>query len=454
MLPADLLRQSSFRLALGVMLLVLTTLMLASGVGYGLMQSQLVARQDARVTEIFDAMELAILQDDETDLIEIFAAHIKASPDRATVYLLKNLDGRILIGNIGDAGLPQGWSTVQASRLGVQTDYPYRVFSGNAGSYSVTVGLTNADLDDLQEIVLGAFAWAAVFAVLATVAAGAVLALRVQARLANAEAAVARVAQGDLSARLPVAGRGDDLDRISGAINTSLARLQGLVEEMRQVSDDIAHDLRTPLNRLRIRIESAAANAARGLPVEQELSAAITESDTINETFSALLRIAQIETGARREKFADVDLALLIADIADVYVDVAEDAGQTLNRDVTGPAWVTGDRELLTQCFANLIENTIRHCPPGTAITCAVATEGGHVTAWVQDSGPGIPADQRDKVLRRLFRLEKSRTTEGTGLGLALVKAVADLHGAELALTDAVPGLRVELRFTQIERRT
>jgi signal transduction histidine kinase len=454
MLPADLLRQSSFRLALGVMLLVLTTLMLASGVGYGLMQSQLVARQDARVTEIFDAMELAILQDDETDLIEIFAAHIKASPDRATVYLLKNLDGRILIGNIGDAGLPQGWSTVQASRLGVQTDYPYRVFSGNAGSYSVTVGLTNADLDDLQEIVLGAFAWAAVFAVLATVAAGAVLALRVQARLANAEAAVARVAQGDLSARLPVAGRGDDLDRISGAINTSLARLQGLVEAMRQVSDDIAHDLRTPLNRLRIRIESAAANAARGLPVEQELSAAITESDTINETFSALLRIAQIETGARREKFADVDLALLIADIADVYVDVAEDAGQTLNRDVTGPAWVTGDRELLTQCFANLIENTIRHCPPGTAITCAVATEGGHVTAWVQDSGPGIPADQRDKVLRRLFRLEKSRTTEGTGLGLALVKAVADLHGAELALTDAVPGLRVELRFTQIERRT
>lgn len=454
MRPADLLRQSSFRLALGVMLLVLTTLMLASGVGYGLMQSQLVARQDARVTEIFDAMELAILQDDETDLIEIFAAHIKASPDRATVYLLKNLDGRILIGNIGDAGLPQGWSTVQASRLGVQTDYPYRVFSGNAGSYSVTVGLTNADLDDLQEIVLGAFAWAALFAVLATVAAGAVLALRVQARLANAEAAAARVAHGDLSARLPVAGRGDDLDRISGAINTSLARLQGLVEAMRQVSDDIAHDLRTPLNRLRIRIESAAANAARGLPLEQELSAAITESDTINETFSALLRVAQIESGARREKFADVDLALLIADIADVYVDVAEDAGQTLNRDVTGPAWVTGDRELLTQCFANLIENTIRHCPPGTAITCAVATEGGHVTAWVQDSGPGIPADQRDKVLRRLYRLEKSRTTEGTGLGLALVKAVADLHSAELALTDAVPGLRVELRFTQIERRT
>lgn len=454
MRPADLLRQSSFRLALGVMLLVLTTLMLASGVGYGLMQSQLVARQDARVTEIFAAMELAILQDDETDLIEIFAAHIKASPDRTTVYLLKNLDGRILIGNIGDAGLPQGWSTVPAARLGVQTDYPYRVFSGNAGSYSVTVGLTNADLDDLQEIVLGAFAWAALFAVLATVAAGAVLALRVQARLANAEAAAARVAHGDLSARLPVAGRGDDLDRISGAINTSLARLQGLVEAMRQVSDDIAHDLRTPLNRLRIRIESAAANAARGLPVEQELSAAITESDTINETFSALLRIAQIESGARREKFADVDLALLIADIADVYVDVAEDAGQTLNRDVTGPAWVTGDRELLTQCFANLIENTIRHCPPGTAITCAVATEGGHVTAWVQDSGPGIPADQRDKVLRRLYRLEKSRTTEGTGLGLALVKAVADLHSAELALTDAVPGLRVELRFTQIERRT
>lgn len=270
MRPADLLRQSSFRLALGVMLLVLATLMLAGGVGYGLMQSQLVARQDARVTEVFMAMEQASLQDDETDLIEIFAAHIKASPDRATVYLLKDLDSRILAGNIADGPLAQGWSTVPAASLGVPTDHPYRVFSGRAGKYSVTISLTYADLDDLKEIALGAFGWAAFFAFLATLAAGIVLALRVQARLVLAEAAVARIAKGDLSARLPVAGRGDDLDRISAAINASLARLEGLVEAMRQVSADTAHDLRTPLNRLRINIEDAARKAASGASAEDE----------------------------------------------------------------------------------------------------------------------------------------------------------------------------------------
>jgi signal transduction histidine kinase len=140
-------------------------------------------------------------------------------------------------------------------------------------------------------------------------------------------------------------------------------------------------------------------------------------------------------------------VAALLAGVAEVYGDVAEDAAMSLRYDGAGPAVVLGDTDLLTQGFANLIENAIRHCPPGTVIKCAVTAEGGDVTAVVCDNGPGIPADQRDKVLRRLYRLEKSRTTEGTGLGLALVKAVADLHGATLTLTDAAPGLCVALRF-------
>jgi signal transduction histidine kinase len=223
-----------------------------------------------------------------------------------------------------------------------------------------------------------------------------------------------------------------------------------LVEAMRQVSADIAHELRTPLNRLRIHIEQAARNAAVSAPVEDDLAAAIAQSETIDQTFSALLRIAQIEAGARREKFAPVDLAALLGDIGDVYSEVAEDAGQTLLCDMAGAAWVMGDKELLTQTFANLIENAIRHCQTGNAITCKVRAEGNRVTASVADTGPGIPLAERELVLRRLYRLEKSRTTEGTGLGLSLVKAVADLHGAELALADAMPGLRVELQFARI----
>lgn len=450
MRPADLWRHSSFRLALGVTLFILTVLILASGVGYIQMQAQLTARQDARVTEVFAAIRQTSLQGDEGDLIEAVNARITASPDQATAYLLKDAAGTVLAGNIRDIALAPGWSTVPAEGLGVATDYPYRMFSGQAGGYDLAIGLTNADLDDLREIVLGAFGWAAVFALLGTMAAGAVLAARVQRRLSLAEAAAARVAQGDLSARLPVSGRGDDLDHISTAINLSLVRLESAVEAMRQVSADIAHDLRTPLNRLRIRIESAAETAARGEPVEEDLAEAIAESDRINDTFSALLRIAQIEAGARREHFAALDLSTLMRDVAEVYGEVAEDAGQVLRLEVPAAAWISGDRELLTQSLANLIENAIRHCPPGNTITCAVRGTTEQVIAAISDSGPGIPMGERDKVLRRLYRLEKSRTTEGTGLGLALVKAVADLHGADLLLGDAEPGLRVELVFQRI----
>lgn len=450
MRPADLWRHSSFRLALGVTLFILTTLILASGVGYGLMQGQLTARQDARVTEMFTAIEQTSVQGDQTDLIEAIAARIKASPDRSTAYLLKDAEGKVLASNIVNVALSPGWSTVPASELGVETDYPYRIFEGQAGRYRLAVGLTNADLDDFREIVLGAFGWAALFTLLATIAVGAMLAARVQKRLSLAEAAAARVAQGDLTARLPVSGRGDDLDRISTAINFSLVRLESSVEAMRQVSADIAHDLRTPLNRLRIRIETAADKLEKGQSVDEDLAEAIADSDRINETFAALLRIAQIESGARRESFAPLDLAALMRDVVDVYAEVAEDAGHRLRPEAWTTAWIRGDRELLTQCFANLIENAIRHCQSGTEITCAVEVAAGQVTAMVSDTGLGIPPGEHEKVLRRLYRLEKSRTTEGTGLGLALVKAVADLHGAKLELSDASPGLRVRLNFQRI----
>lgn len=447
MRPADLWRHSALRLALAVSIFVLTTLLLASGVGYGLMKTQLSARQDARVTEIFAAIEQTSLQGDETDLIEAVTARIKASPDSSTAYLLRNQTGKVLASNISDYRPELGWSTVSAVRIDLPSEYIYRMFSGTAGGYSLTVGLNDADLDDLQEIVLGAFGWASVFTLLAAIVVGSVLALRVQKRMTEAESAAARVAQGDLTARLPVTGRGDELDRISRAVNAALERLASLVEAMRQVSADIAHDLRTPLNRLRIQIEEAARKTAIGANPSDNLVAALEQGEVIDQTFTALLRIAQIEAGARREKFAHLDLAALIGDIAEVYTDVAVDVQMSLSYENFGFAWLMGDRELLTQAVANLIENAIRHCPPGTVIRCAVHADGGHVTASVSDNGPGIPDLERDKVLRRLYRLEKSRTTEGTGLGLALVKAVADLHDAKLTLADAAPGLRVDLQF-------
>ena len=445
----DLWRHSSFRLAIGVTLAVLGALILVGAVGYTVLHQHLADRQDARLMEIFTTLQQSDAADQQ-DLIEEITSRIKASPNFSSVFLLKDATGKILAANIQDATIKSGWSTVEASALGVQSDYPYRVYASDLNREHLVVGLSNADLDDLSEIILTGFGWSALAVIMAAIAAGTWIASRLQRRLSDVTSTLHRVAGGDLSTRLAVSGRGDDLDLISGEINQTLGRLGALVEAMRQVSADIAHELRTPLNRLRIHIETAARNAAVSAPVEEDLAAAIAQSEAIDQTFSALLRIAQIEAGARREKFAPVDLAALLGDVGDVYAEVSEDAGQSLLCDVAGSAWVAGDKELLTQTFANLIENAIRHCSAGTAITCKVRAEGSRVTASVADTGPGIPTEERELVLRRLYRLEKSRTTEGTGLGLSLVKAVADLHGAELALADAMPGLRVELQFARI----
>ncbi|TNC49447.1 HAMP domain-containing histidine kinase [Rubellimicrobium rubrum] len=260
------------------------------------------------------------------------------------------------------------------------------------------------------------------------------------------ESVLDRVGEGDLTARMAVRGSGD-LARLAQGINSALVRLERVVEGMRQVSTDIAHDLRTPLGRLRFRIEAAAARATEGSRLAEDLDAALEESDTLDATFAALLRIAEIEAGARRARFAPLDLGEVLVRIVEAYEGVAEEAGQNLSLSLSVTAPIHGDRDLLVQLFANLVENAIRHGPAGTRIECTVTQEGDCPQATLRDTGPGIPAAERELVLRRLYRLEKSRTSPGTGLGLALVKAVADLHGADLILADAGPGLRVTLRF-------
>ena len=451
MRPADLFRRSSFRLAMTMTLFIVATLMLAGGVGFGLLHAQLTSRQDARVTEIFRSLEQAMLAADERGLVNEVTSRIAASPDKASIYLLKDQGGRILAANIQGIAQPDGWSSLPADLEGITGNYPYRVFTGSSGTYTLSVGLADADLDDLREITAGAFGWSALIVLMAALGVGALLTTRMDRRLAQVDQAMNRVAHGDLAARLVLSGRGDDLDHIALSINGALARLEGLVEAMRQVSADIAHDLRTPLNRLRIRIEAASTKAEAGHPVAQDLAGALSEADQINEIFSALLRIAQIEAGSRKAGFQAVDLGKLLGDVVDVYRGVAEDAGQTLLESLRGSVKISGDPDLLTQLIANLIENAIRHCPAGTLISCDVVEQAGRACLRVSDTGPGIPEAARENVLRRLYRLENSRSTPGSGLGLSLVRAIAELHQASLVLHHGNPqdatGLRVEISF-------
>jgi len=232
-------------------------------------------------------------------------------------------------------------------------------------------------------------------------------------------------------------------------MNQALDRLSALVEGMRQVSADIAHDLKTPLNRLKMTVEQAIEQGGRGEDVRPLLIDAREESDRINATFEALLRISQIEAGARKARFRPVDISDIMASVAEIYCGVAEDNGQTLDFAArpASPCMVNGDRELLTQLFVNLVENAINHCPPTTRITLALQAGDDGFAAGISDDGPGIPEAERELVFRRLYRLDKSRTTSGSGLGLSLVKAIADLHAARITLTDRHPGLGVTLVF-------
>uniref|UniRef100_UPI001F16AF48 sensor histidine kinase n=1 Tax=Falsiroseomonas oryziterrae TaxID=2911368 RepID=UPI001F16AF48 len=268
-----------------------------------------------------------------------------------------------------------------------------------------------------------------------------------QHRLRRATEAADGVMQGDLARRLPVMGSDDEFDRLAGTVNALLARLEAVIEGMRQVTVDVAHDLRGPLSRLRQRLEAALDRPRDATADTAELEAALAELDTVLSTFTALLRIAQLEAGPALTREAPVvDLSALVTTLAEAYGVVAEEAGKSLAVEVAPDQRVRGDAALLRQMLANLLDNAMAH---GGA-RLRVVLRAGPVLE-VSDDGPGIPAEERERVLRRFYRLDRSRGTPGSGLGLALVAAVAKLHGTAPMLSDAAPGLRVtvDLRGAQ-----
>jgi signal transduction histidine kinase len=251
---------------------------------------------------------------------------------------------------------------------------------------------------------------------------------------------------GNIASRIPLRGTQDELDRLSETINAMLDRIAALMDNLGQVTNDIAHDLRTPVTHLRHRLERARSQAVTVEDYDKALEAAIAASDDILKLFTALLRIAQIEGGARRAAFAPLDLAGLLAQLGEVFAAVAEDRGHHLSLDLNGPAPILGDRELLTQLFSNLIENAIIHTPSGTKVTVSLRRGNGEAIVAVRDDGPGVPPEEHAKLFQRFYRREASRTRPGYGLGLALASAVAELHGARMKIeTESRSGFSIAL---------
>jgi signal transduction histidine kinase len=278
------------------------------------------------------------------------------------------------------------------------------------------------------------------------VLAGFALSRAVQRRMAAISDTAEAIIDGDLDRRIPVKGDGDDLARLAQTINHMLDRIAALMDSLRQVSSNIAHDLRTPLNRLHQRLELSL-RQTEDPQYRTQIEGALRDVDAILATFSALLRIAEVEAGARRSAFRAVDLTALARTVVEDFAPAAEDAGHVLELTAEAPAWIDGDPDLITQMIVNLVENALRHTPRGSRIAVRVAMEGETAVMAVVDNGRGAPEAERERLLERFYRLESSRSTPGSGLGLALVAAVAWLHRAEVRLLDAAPGLEARVIF-------
>ena len=362
-------------------------------------------------------------------------------------YLLAGPDGARIAGNLAEAPQQRGWHTLRLRQPEGAVVPVLALGAPLPGGAALVVARDLSPVEALEDRLLGAAGWVGGGALLIGLAGGLLMGSGIARRAAAMAAALAAVEAGDLGRRLPARPAGDEFDRLAGRINATLDRLQALMAALRQVTDDIAHDLRTPLTRLRQRLE-AAGRAATPEAWRAEAEAALAECDAILEVFAALLRIAQAESGAQRAAFTRFDLSAVAESVAEVYAPAAEERGQTLTATVAPGLAGHGDRALMTQMIANLVENAVRHGRPGgrVALALAAAPEGGAVLE-VTDDGPGIPPEERERVFRRFHRLDAARSTPGSGLGLALVKAVADLHGLRIGLADAGPGLRVTVHF-------
>ncbi|WBO21304.1 sensor histidine kinase [Sphingomonas abietis] len=367
-----------------------------------------------------------------------------AQATRSLGYALYAPDGRRIVGTL-NAGMPQpGWQTILFQDGDDRADKARALTIVLANRERLVVAADRDAIDGIDHAIVGSLL-IALLVVIGIGAAGALLlGAYLRRRLSTISVAAEGIIAGDLHTRIPIGPRDDEFDRMSRALNAMLDRIGALIETLRQVSSDIAHDLRTPLTRLRNHLEDGLAEA----PGNATIARAIEQSDDVLALFGAILRLSEIEAGRLRETFRPVDLSGLAAEICDSYAPAIEDRGRTLDCAITAVAPIRGDRELIAQALINLLDNAQAHTPPGTRIRLVLEPIAGGCRLGVIDDGPGIAAADRGRVTRRFARLEASRNTPGHGLGLSLVAAVAHIHGAALVLTDAGPGLSISLEFT------
>ncbi|MEO5866048.1 MAG: HAMP domain-containing sensor histidine kinase [Sphingomonas sp.] len=425
------------------------TLVLGASI-YFAMRNELRYDLDQRVI----GERAAVLREAADDDVGLFRAVAgRAEHERSDMrYALLDPAGVKIAGQRIMSRPSPGWSHMNFVDSAGTADDTRVLASRTADGGTLIVGADPEAIEELDQRMVPMFV--AAFALIATIGvAGAFVLSRVlQRRLDAMNRTAEAIIAGDLASRMRLTGNGDEFDRLSTTLNLMLDRIAGLLDNLRQVSGDVAHDLRTPLTRLRQKLEAAAAGPDKPMPLKAAIDEAIEQTDDMLALFAAILGISEVEAGGAGLRMRSLDLSALVSDLADSYQPSVEDAGRVLTRDIAPGIHIEGNRELLAQAGVNLLDNALLHTPPGTDIALSLTERDGTIKFAVSDRGAGIALEDRERVFARFARLESSRSTPGHGLGLSLVAAIARAHGGAADLQDHQPGTTVMLSFPRRSR--
>lgn len=444
----------SMRFALSVSAVFAIGTLVAGTVAWLLQSEDLAQRLEADVAATANSLAATAEAGDLQDLVEQISAQAAAAQGNALLVAFVDANTGETIGNMALAAPFSGYRHLVPGRdfafvrqLEEQQPEGYYAYGVRTGLGWVVAAKDDAWIVEGREVLITSTAWGLGLALALTVAFAVFIARRNESRIARMERVLDAVGAGRTGLRIHETGD-DDLARLAARVDTTLDRLEAGIAAIRQVSTDVAHDLRAPLARLRMRLEPQALDAANSEALRHEIGGAIADLDGISATFDAMLRLSRLQSGAIELAREPVDLGSQAAEIHDLLVPTAEDMGHSfiLERP-QAPVFATGDRELLFQAAVNLVDNALRHCPPPARVMLSVTGKGSTPVISVCDDGPGIPTEDRIRVRDRFVRLDQARATPGTGLGLSLVAAIAELHGASLELDDNAPGLCARIVF-------
>lgn len=454
--PGRFLRTTAFRLALLYVGLFCASVAALFAFVYAASDVLMDRQREQAIIADLSSLQDLYLRSDLATLADAIRVRTRSELVGDRVYLLTDPDFSRIEGNVlnwpQQVELDGPWVRFPIQRVApaeAESHHAVALHAALPDDHHLLVGQDTYAQERFQQAILKVFLWATAITLVLGIGGGLFMSRNMLRRIEAINLGAEHVMRGEVRYRIPLSGSGDEFDRLAANLNAMLDQIERLMGSVRQVTINIAHDLRSPLSRIKQRLEEAVAERADADRRRDSVEQAAAEADQLLATFNAMLSIADAESGAGRTEMEPVDLEALAADVAELYEPLMDEKGLALEMAVDGPALVSGNRHLLFQALANLVDNAVKYGASGGRVRLAVMPEGslGGPEIAVADRGPGIPLADRDRVLERFVRLDDSRTTPGNGLGLSLVAAIVHLHGAELALEDGAPGLRAAIRF-------